>query len=167
MICFIALIIFAILAIFSAKYRAYFKEALDCVARKATLRKCTTSFDKKMKIKVTSKISKRNKPLGKFVYKNFDLITWTITIISLIIMIFSLYYGVLGVYNFYVYGNCNGPNSDEFCIYDAFAGKEVVNQNAISTLTCGENGECDSNCTAPEFNACGGDCNCVKTTCEI
>jgi protein-disulfide isomerase len=24
----------------------------------------------------------------------------------------------LGLFNFAVYGNCNGPNSDEFCIYD-------------------------------------------------
>ncbi len=168
MICFMALIIFAILAVFSAKYRAYFKEALDCVARKATLRKCTTSFDKKMKIKVTSKLSKRNKSLGKFVYKNFDIITWTITIVSIIIMILSLYFGVLGVYNWYAYGNCNGPDSTELCVYNALTGIEQPNTN-ISTImdTCGANGDCASDCNAPDYHACDGDCNCIKTTCEI
>ena len=170
MICFIALIIFAILAIFSAKYRAYFKEALDCVARKATLRKCTTSFDKKMKMKVTSKISKRNKTIGRVVYKNFDRITWIITIVSIIIMIYSLWFGVLGVYNFYVYGNCNGPDSDEFCVYDVLSGTNIPNPNVstVSTISsCGELGECASNCTVPDFEACSGDCNCGQHTCTV
>jgi len=170
MICFIALIVFAILAIFSTKYRAYFKEALDCVARKATLRKCTTSFDKKMKMKVTSKISKRNKKVGRIVYKNFDIITWIITIVSIIIMIYSLWYGVFGVYNFYAFGNCNGPDSDEFCAYNALSGGPVPNPN-VSTANiltaCDENGFCSAECNAPDFNACEGDCTCGEHTCTV
>ncbi|MBT4870277.1 MAG: hypothetical protein HON47_01775 [Candidatus Diapherotrites archaeon] len=166
MICFIALIVFAILALFSAKYRAYFKEALDCVFRKATLRKCTTSFDKKMKMKVTSKISKRNKKFGRVVYKNFDLITWIITIVSIIVMIYSLWFGALGVYNFYAYGNCNGPESNEFCVYDALAGTEVPNPNVTTISSCGELGECADNCTAPNYGECEGECSCGQATCE-
>jgi len=172
MICFIALIVFAILALFSAKYRAYFKEALDCVFRKATLRKCTTSFDKKMKMKVTSKISKRNKGFGRFVYKNFDILTWTITIVSIIIMIYSLWFGVLGVYNFYVFGNCNGPNNDEFCVYDVLSGIDVPNPNVstasiVSTIpnSCDELGECVANCTALDYEACNENCSCGQETC--
>jgi hypothetical protein len=156
MICFIALIVFAVLAVFSAKYRAYFKEALDCVFRKATLRKCTTSFDKKMKMKVTSKISKKAPGLGRFVFKNFDVLSWIITIVSIIIMIWSLWYGVLGVYNWYAYGNCDGPDSDEFCVYNAITG------TTVATPTCEVLG-CSSDCQAPNYELCAGDCNCGDT----
>jgi len=45
---------------FLTKYRAYFKEALDCVARKATLRKCTTSFDKKIEIEEVIEFTESN-----------------------------------------------------------------------------------------------------------
>ena len=160
MICFIALIVFAILAIFSAKYRAYFKEALDCVARKATLRKCTTSFDKKMKMKVTAKISRANKPLGRFVFKNFDVLSWIITIVSIIIMIYSLVSGVVGLYNFSIYGNCYGPDSNELCVYNVLTG------TTVPTPTCDALG-CSQTCTHSDFLDCNGDCNCSAGECNV
>ncbi|VVB75913.1 Uncharacterised protein [uncultured archaeon] len=98
-ICFIALGVFAILGIFSAKYRAYFFEAADCVFKKATLRKCTTSFDKKMKVKITSKVSIVNKSLGAFVFKKFEAISMILMIIMLITLVWSAYLSGIAVYN--------------------------------------------------------------------
>ncbi len=121
MICFIALFVFAILGLFSVKYRNYFFEALDCVLRKATLRKCTTSFDKKMKMRVSAKLSKLNKGLGSFVFKQFDIISWIITLLMILSLIWTAYYAFFGLYNYFTYGNCDGPNSNAVCVYNAVA----------------------------------------------
>ncbi|HNV01197.1 MAG TPA: hypothetical protein PKK60_02095 [archaeon] len=121
MICFIALFIFAILGLFSVKYRNYFFEALDCVLRKATLRKCTTSFDKKMKMKVSSRLSKLNKSLGSFVFKYFDVLSWILTISMILSLIWTAYVAFMGLYNYFTYGNCDGPNSSAVCVYNAVA----------------------------------------------
>ena len=121
MICFIALFIFAILGLFSVKYRNYFFEALDCVLRKATLRKCTTSFDKKMKMKVSSRLSKLNKSLGSFVFKYFDVLSWILTISMILSLIWTAYVAFMGLYNYFTYGNCDGPNSSAVCVYNEVA----------------------------------------------
>jgi|GEM_PF-973652 len=121
LICFIALFVFAILGLFSVKYRTYFFEALDCVLRKATLRKCTTSFDKKMKMKVSAKLSFLNKNLGGFVFKHFELISWVVTGAMIVSLVWSAYLGFVGLYNFFMYGNCEGKNSTGQCVYNAVA----------------------------------------------
>src|SRR3989338_9101514 len=110
--CIIALVIFSILGLFSAKYRAYAKESFRCVSSMITLRPCDTGFDQKMKAKVTSGLMKRSERLGRFVYKRFELISWSF----LAVMIVSLFFTGLGIYNLVAYGNCNGPESTDVCI---------------------------------------------------
>ncbi|MFH1751571.1 MAG: hypothetical protein ABH821_01380, partial [archaeon] len=60
MICIIALVVLAVLSVFSARYRPYAREAFNCVFRRLTLRKCNTSFDKKMKMKISSRLATKN-----------------------------------------------------------------------------------------------------------
>jgi len=117
MICFIALFIFTILGIFSAKYRTYAKEAFSCVFRRITLRPCTTGLDQKIKMKVTGKLMRLPK-LARFTYKHFEAIAWVFTIVFIVISGYLVY----SAYNFYVYGDCNGPISDGggFCPYSVF-----------------------------------------------
>lgn len=160
MICLIALFIFGVLALVSAKYRAYFKEAADCVFRKMTLRKCTTSFDKKMKVKISSKISNRNQKIGGFVFKNFETLSWIMTIIMILSMIFTAYYGFLGLYNYYWFGNCNGPNSPELCIYNSLTGTTGTTSSTLITPTtnpptCTTEKDCTTGCACIE-NKCVG-----------
>ena len=71
MICFVALIVFALMALFSVRYRPLAKEALDCVIRKTTFRKCNTNLDKRIKYQLTGRLITKNKALAKFVYGNF------------------------------------------------------------------------------------------------
>ncbi len=111
MICLIALVVFAILSIFSVKYRSFFWEALDCVSRKATLRKCNTSFDKKMRMKISKKVSKHSKKLGSCTYKHFNKISWFLTIVMIVSIIISGFYGFTALYDYALYGNCGGPNA--------------------------------------------------------
>ena len=154
MICFIALVTFGTLGIFSARYRTYAKEAFRCVFRRVTLRKCDTAFDKKMKAKITGKIFKRSPKTAGFVYKNFDTISWIFTGI----LILSMAYSAFGLYNLATYGSCD-PHSTT-CIFNS------------GVLSCGSE-ECEINgcdcetlgCEEPIFEACEGDCDCIKDIC--
>ena len=113
-VCVIALIVFGILGIFSATHRAVAKEAMDCVLRKMTFRPCNTGLDKRLKMIVSMKFMKHHKGLGKFVHKHFESISSALMVIFILSFLFS----AIGMYNFWAYGNCNGPNSSEFCVYN-------------------------------------------------
>ncbi|MBI2105842.1 hypothetical protein HYT56_03320 [Candidatus Woesearchaeota archaeon] len=111
-ICLITLPILGILAIFSATHRRLFIEALDCVLRKATFRKCRSRLDERLKSQISGRLLDKNQKLGIFVFKNFELISW----ILIILLILSLIFSAQGIYNYIKHGNCNGVNSEEFCI---------------------------------------------------
>ena len=117
MICLIALFVFAVIGIFSAKYRDYFREALNCVFRRATLRKCDTGFDRKMKAKIVGRLMNRNPKIAAGVFRHFEAISWFFTIL----LFLSMAYSVDGLYNYAVYGNCEGENSNAFCVFNAVA----------------------------------------------
>lgn len=147
--CFVALGIFAVAGIFSARYRQFAKEAFSCAFRRITLRKCTTDFDNKMKMKISTSIAKKSPKAGNFIYKNFTLLSWILVIITLA----SLVYGVYGLYNFLAFGNCNGPNSDGTCIYS-----EIVTPEC----DCGAVG-----CNEEQYyGTCDYNCECVKERCR-
>ncbi|MBU0635796.1 DsbA family protein [Candidatus Micrarchaeota archaeon] len=117
--CIVALIVFGIMGIFSASHRKMAKEAFGCVFRVVTLRKCESSFDQKMKVRISTGLLKRNKRLGGFVFKHFEIISWIMVIITVV----SLALIVLGFYNFLVFGNCDGlTDSGGFCIYNNLLG---------------------------------------------
>ncbi|NQV08440.1 thioredoxin domain-containing protein [Candidatus Woesearchaeota archaeon] len=119
MICLLALIVFGVLGIFSATHRIIAKEALDCVFRRVTLRKCTTGLDKRLKSQITGKLMRSHPKTAKTVYKNFEIISWFFTLV----LIWSLIQSGISGYNYAIYGNCNGKtNGEEFCVFDP-AGK--------------------------------------------
>lgn len=125
MICLIALVVFGILGLFSAKYRTVAKEAVDCVFRRVTLRKCTSGLDKRLKSQITGKLMRKHPGFAKGVYKHFEAISWMFTIV----LIASLSYSVYSVANLAIFGNCYGPEPSGFCVFDPF-------------ISGGEGGEC-------------------------
>jgi len=120
MICLIALVVFAVLGIFSAKYREISKEAFNCVFRRITLRKCETGFDKKMKAGIVSHLMNKSPLAAKAIHRHFEAISWFFTIIMLV----SMYYSGLAVYNYAVHGNCNGPQGG-FCIFNPLSSQSA------------------------------------------
>ncbi len=132
MICIIALIVFGLLGIFSASHRIIAKEAFDCVFRRLTLRKCESGLDKRLKAQITGKLMKRLPTVGKLLYKYFEVVSW----IFLILLLVSLFFSAKAGYNYAVYGNCNGEDSSEFCIFDPFATYDSPNgPDNVCTLT--------------------------------
>lgn len=118
-LCLLALPIFAVLSIFSLKYRKLTKDSLDCLFKTVTLRKCSTGLDDKIRSDVTGTFLKYSPRTARFFYKNYKIISWII----LILFLWSIYAGSIGVYNYAKYGNCNGEASAAFCVI-----KEVKNE---------------------------------------
>ncbi|MEM4397244.1 MAG: thioredoxin domain-containing protein [Candidatus Woesearchaeota archaeon] len=122
MICLISLVIFSILGIFSSTHRKLAAKAFDCVFRRVTLRPCQSGLDQKVKTDIIVFFSKRNKKIAKIVAKNFEVLSWIFTIL----MIASIFFSIQGLYFYIVYGNCNGQNSNDFCIFDALHSDEAT-----------------------------------------
>jgi hypothetical protein len=112
-VCIIALAVFGVMGIFSAKYRRMAKEAFRCVFRMVQLKPCDTGFDQKIKSGVTSKLM-RFPSAAKFVYNNFNLISW-IFVATFFVSIAGIFYGL---YNYIIFGNCNGPTGG-ICVYNS------------------------------------------------
>jgi len=112
-LCIIALPVFLFLSIFSARYRPLARRAIDCVFKKVTLRKCETGLDEELKAASIAGIMKLHAPTAQFVNLHFEAFSLAFTILMLLSIIFT----AQGIYNFVVYGNCNGPEGG-FCIYN-------------------------------------------------
>jgi len=149
-LCFIALPILFVLGIFSVRYRILAKDALECLGRTITLKKCKSGLDDRIKSHITGKIIKRNERLGLFVYKNFQ----TLSTIFIIILIASLFFSITGLFNYIKYGNCNGPNDDgTFCIYSDILGDDTCDDpESCTNEECG----CEQ----------GEECVCDEGTCK-
>ncbi len=113
MICLIALPIFAVLGLFSVTYREIAKDAWKCVWLKARLKPCDTGLDTKLKAEVM-RLFKFTPNAGKFVYHYFEVFSWSLIVLTIV----SAGYVAYGGYNYYLYGNCNGPGEEGFCIFD-------------------------------------------------
>ncbi|MDP2749559.1 MAG: DsbA family protein [Nanoarchaeota archaeon] len=131
MICILALIVFGILGIFSATHRKIAFEAFDCVFKRITLRKCDTGLDQRLKSQITGHLMRKNYKAGAWTFKHFETLSWIFTII----FITSMVYAGIGGYNYYLYGNCNGPNAEGFCIFDP-AGNNVKYSTASDSASC-------------------------------
>lgn len=128
-VCFIALPVLVILGIFSASYRKLAWEAFECVFRMVTFRKCRSSFDQRVKAKIVGKLISRTPRFAGFIHKQFKLLSWIFVILFIASFLGSAY----GLYNFYLYGNCNGPDSSAFCIFDPFQERGTAEDHS----TCG------------------------------
>ncbi len=116
MICLIALVVFGVLGLFSAKYRSFAREAFNCVFLKMTLRKCDSGLDERLKAKSTAKLASLSPAAARLFHKNFEAVSWVFTLL----MFASFALAAQGVYNYWAFGNCNGPDSSAFCVFSAF-----------------------------------------------
>lgn len=130
--CIVALIVFGIMGIFSASQRALAREAFDCVFRRVTFRPCHTGFQEKVKGKLLAKVLKRSTFWARVLNKYYEIFSW----IFFILMVGSTIWVLRGVYNFYVFGSCNGLNASGFCAFDPSGENNKV--TAIGeTASCG------------------------------
>jgi hypothetical protein len=110
-ICIVALVVFSVLGLFSAKYRKLSKEAFGCVFSMMTLRPCKTNLDQRIRSKVTAKLMGKTPSLARLFYRNFK----AISVIFTISFFASLIYSAYGIFNLVVYGSCD-PSDPGSCV---------------------------------------------------
>ncbi len=137
-VCIIAFIVLAFMGIFSAKYRRWAHEALDCVLRRLSLRPCRSSFNQKVKAVVTSKLMKRNRRLAEFAHRHFEAVSWAFTII----LIVSVLLTANAIYNLALYGSCS-PESPDQCVFNIESSHMECQQNC-TPCWCDGKFVCDS-----------------------
>jgi protein-disulfide isomerase len=114
LLCFLGLLVLAVLALFSVRYRPLAREAFDCVFRRVTLRECTTGLDQRLKAMVTGRLVTRHPGTARFLHRHLEALAW-IFVVLLVASSSNLAYAF---YNFYRYGNCYGPTGTGFCVFD-------------------------------------------------
>lgn len=100
-LCIVALIVFSVMSVGSAKYKKLARDALRCVAKTLTLSPCDVGLEQRIKGKITAKLLGAPR-LARFVYRHFAVVSWLFTLTFFA----SLIYTVYAMYNFFVYGSC-------------------------------------------------------------
>jgi len=131
MFCIIAFIVLSIIAIFNVSYRALAKEAYECVFRRITFRPCNTGFKEKMQAKLVGKLLTKSVVAARFLNKHFELLAWLLFITT----VASIFWTGKGLFNFYMYGSCNGLNKSGFCALDPKGENNKVSQTGGSCGT--------------------------------
>lgn len=117
-LCWIALPVFAVLGLFSVRYRKLTKDSLECLFKTVTFRKCSSGLDDKIKSDISGTLLKYSPKAAKFTYNNYKLLSWIIVIL----FVWSAWVGGVGMVNYIQYGNCNGPEETGFCVFDPSGG---------------------------------------------
>lgn len=159
-ICVIALVVFSVLGIFSARYRALSAEAFDCVFRKVTFRPCATNLNQRIRAKVVAKVFTRSPKMAGLIRRHFEALSWVFVILT----IGSAFLSAQAGYNIWKYGTCT-PSDPGACV---FAPSEHATSCGSEHCATAEGCSCDNTtigCTAPDFKACAGNCTCKTGTC--
>lgn len=127
-VCIVALIVFGIMSIWSARYRRLARDALTCVSRMLVFKPCEVKLEHKIRSKVTAKLMKKSPGLASFFYKHFKALSWTFTIAFFA----SLAYSAYAVYNIVVFGTCT-PSAPTACVLRKDGWSQFVQM-----LTCRE-----------------------------
>ncbi|MBU0530463.1 MAG: hypothetical protein KKC05_02215, partial [Nanoarchaeota archaeon] len=89
-ICIAGLVIFAILGIFSSKYRKWAKDAFGCVSRRLTFRPCQADLNQRIKAKLMTKFMRKSPFMARLVKNHFEAISWIFTILLFVSLIITL-----------------------------------------------------------------------------
>lgn len=108
--CLALLIYFGIMSIFVPKYRVYLKEGWRCFIDKLKGKKCSVSFDNRMRMALSAWLTRRGMVrAGKFMHneRNFSTV---LTLFVVATTILSIYLAILYVH-FYFNPPCPADNS--------------------------------------------------------
>jgi hypothetical protein len=142
-LCLVAMIIFGILGVFSAKYRTLAKESFGCFFNTIQLKPCDTNFEQKIKSTVIAKVMKLSPRLAKITYKNFAILSWIFTILFFASMAYSAY----SIYNLIIYKTCD-PGG--YCIFNPNA--NVTGANVCSIAGSPSEGSDNATVVMVEFS---------------
>jgi thiol-disulfide isomerase/thioredoxin len=136
-LCIVALIVFAVLGIFSVRYRRLAEDAFGCVTRMVTLRPCDTKLDERIRAKILAKTLKFSPSLAGALNKHFHGLSWIFTALFFA----SLLYTAYGAYNLFTIGTCD-PADPASCIFTPFLTNQTQTNQTLpdGKLPCGLTG---------------------------
>lgn len=108
MFCIAAFIIFAVLGIFSAKYRSLAKKAWRCTFLKITFRPCDINFQEEAKAQILGKFIFTRPRFARFIDRWIGVFASVFVILSVWSLLVVLNSGL----NLLVYDTCNLNNSE-------------------------------------------------------
>lgn len=153
MICILALIVFGIMGIFSATHRRLAAQAFDCVFRRITLRKCQSGLDIQLKSRLVGSLMQKSPKLAGFAFKYFEVFSWLFVILT----VWSIIATAQSGYNYYLYGNCNGPVDEGFCIFDPLGEHSKFSDAGLQQALSSTSGSCHGEQSANETSATRAD----------
>lgn len=110
MFCIAAFIVFAIIGIFSARYRVLAKKAWQCVWTKIRFKPCQVGFKEEAKSILLGKLVLRRPALARVLDKWIDVLAFVFVVLSIWSLISVFNSGL----NLFVYDTCT-PNNAEAC----------------------------------------------------
>lgn len=110
MFCIASFIIFALLGVFSARYRTLAKKAWGCVLRKVTFRPCEISVQEELKSRLVGRFIVTRPRLARFVERFAGAVSFAFVMLS----VWSLAAVANSGLNLFVYDTCN-PDNPESC----------------------------------------------------
>jgi hypothetical protein len=134
MFCLAAFIILAILGIFSVRYRRLAAAALKCVARKATFRKCDTTFREDMKARLLGKLVIKRPRIARFLEKRLEVLAF----VFVILMAWSFIVAFRSGLNLYVYETCDPANSESCSLGTQGCTLETLEPRFLQSLLSGQ-----------------------------
>lgn len=123
MICLLSLIVFSFLGIFSASHRKLAKEAFNCVLNKAKREPCETNLDDSIKASIVGRTLDYSPKAARILNNYFEVFSWILLISLLATGIYSSY----SIYNFLVYGNCQGAAATTGCSFNKGIFETTIN----------------------------------------
>ncbi len=109
--CLVLLAYFGIASIFIPRYRNYIKEGWRCFIDKLKGKKCSVSFDNRMRLALSMWFTERNMPsIGRFLHnkRNFEI---TLIVVGVVSTVVSIYLFALLI-NYLIYPPC----VDDVCV---------------------------------------------------
>ena len=93
--CLVLLAYFAVMGIFSPKYRVYIKDGWRCFSDKLRRRKCSVSFDNKMRIALSVWLTRHGMVRAGRFFHNERNFNWSLIIFGVVTTVVSAYLFVL------------------------------------------------------------------------
>lgn len=132
-LCIVALAVFAVLGIFSAKYRQLAKDAFSCVKEMLLFKPCTTKLDERIKAKITGKLM-GVPSVARFFYRNFTVLSWVFTLA----FFSSTAYSAYAIYNLIRYGTCTPSNPASCVITKGYSSISAALASIFYQVSCNE-----------------------------
>ncbi|MFB6180308.1 MAG: hypothetical protein ABEJ93_00360 [Candidatus Nanohalobium sp.] len=128
MICVASFIVSAVLGLFFERHREIAKQSFSCLKQRVKTGECEADFETRLKSSIVSKAMKRDKRLARFLNNYMEQISWALIILFAV----SAAYMALGIFNFLMFGNCNGAEASGGCILTDLSQTFIVRETVES-----------------------------------